>query len=188
MAPLIYSAITSLDGYIEDSSGSFDWAAPDEEVHSFVNDLMRPAGTFLYGRRMYETMMVWETDAGFAADSPITLDFSQMWQAANKIVYSTTLSAPSTRRTLIVRTFDPQAVRQLKSSSGQPLAIGGPNLAAEAFRWGLVDEVQLFLSPVSVGGGKPALPKDLRLDLELLEQRRFAGGSVYLHYRTRPAR
>ncbi len=187
MAHLIYSAISSLDGYIEDRQGKFDWAAPDEEVHRFVNDLERAAGTYLYGRRMYETMMVWETDPGFAADSPITRDFAEIWQAANKIVYSRTLGAVSTRKTQLERTFDPEAVRQLKETVEQDILIGGPGLAAHAFRAGLIDECQLFLTPILVGGGKPSLPDDVRIALELLEERRFGNGVVFLRYRTRPA-
>lgn len=186
MANLIYSAISSLDGCIEDREGRFDWAAPDEEVHQFINNLERSAGTYLYGRRMYETMMVWETDPDLAADSPITHDYADMWQAANKIVYSRTLAAVSTRQTRLERTFDPQAVRQLKQSSGRDILIGGPGLAAHAFRAGLIDECQLFLTPVIVGGGKPSLPDGVRLNLELLEERSFASGVVYLRYHTRP--
>ncbi|NMC34000.1 MAG: dihydrofolate reductase family protein [Veillonellaceae bacterium] len=185
MAQLIYSVITSLDGYIEDKDGSFDWAAPDEEVHGFINDLERSAGTFLFGRRMYETMKVWETDPSFTADSPILRDYAEIWQAADKIVYSTTLKAVPTRRTRLERTFDAKAIRNLKDSAGCDILIGGPGLAAHAFRAGLVDEIQLFLAPVIVGGGKPALPADVRLELELLEQRRFGSGVVFLRYRVR---
>lgn len=186
MANLIYSAISSLDGYIEDMEGKFDWSEPDEEVHSFINNLERTAGTYLYGRRLYETMMVWETDPSFTAASPIYQDFAEIWQAADKIVYSSTLSEPSTRKTRIERVFDPEAVRQLKASAGQDILIGGPNLAAAAFKAGLIDECQLFLSPIIIGGGKPALPSHIRLELELLEERRFHNGMVYLHYRTKP--
>lgn len=183
MANLIYLAISSLDGYIEDTHGSFDWSAPDEEVHRFVNDLVRSAGAFLYGRRMYETMMVWETDPGFAAESPILRDFAEIWQAANKTVYSSTLQAVSTRKTRLERAFDPAAVKLLKETAGQDVFIGGPNLAAHAFRAGLVDECQLLLAPVIIGGGKPALPADVRLELELLEERGFSNGMVFLRYR-----
>ena len=185
MAHLIYSAISSLDGYIEDREGKFDWAAPDEEVHGFINHLERPAGMYLYGRRMYETMMVWETDPNLAAESPITRDFAEMWQAANKIVYSRTLATASTRQTQLKRTFDPEAIRQLKESTEQDILIGGPELAAHAFRAGLVDECQLFLTPIIVGGGKPFLPDNVRLEFELLEERRFGSGVVFLRYRTR---
>jgi dihydrofolate reductase len=187
MARLIYSAISSLDGYIEDANGNFDWAMPDEEVHRFINNLERAAGTYLYGRRMYETMMVWETDSDFAADSPITQDFAEIWQAANKIVYSKTLETVSTRRTQLERTFDPEAIQQLKASAKHDITIGGPELAAHAFRAGLIDECHLFLIPILVGGGKSALPDNVRLELELLAERRFDNGTVYLHYRTRQA-
>jgi dihydrofolate reductase len=185
MAKLIYSTIASLDGYIEDKDGRFDWAMPDEEVHGFINDLERTAGTYLYGRRMYEIMMAWETDPDLAADSPLTQDFAQVWQAADKIVYSTTLASASTRKTTIERTFDPEAIRQLKQNVREDIVIGGPQLAAHAFRCGLIDECHLFLTPILLGGGKPALPDDVRLDLELLAERRFGNGMVYLHYRTK---
>ena len=185
MAQLIYSAISSLDGYIEDRDGNFDWAMPDEEVHRFINNLERNAGTYLYGRRMYEIMTVWETDPNLAADSPLTQDFAQVWQAADKIVYSKTLTAASTRKTRIERNFDPEAIRQLKKTAQHDIAIGGPDLAAHAFRSGLIDECHLFLAPIVVGGGKPALPDDVRLELELLEERRFDNGMVFLRYRTK---
>ena len=187
MAKLIYSAIASLDGYIADEDGNFDWAAPDEEVHRFVNDLIRPVGTYLYGRRMYEVMRGWEHPEDLLPDrSPVTLDFAAVWQAADKVVYSRTLEEVSSARTRIERDFDPEAVRRRKESAGRDLAVGGPHLAAEALRAGLVDECQLFLAPVVVGGGNRALPDRLRLDLELLDERRFAGGTVFLRYRTRP--
>lgn len=185
MAQLIYSAISSLDGYIEDRDGNFDWAMPDEEVHRFINNLERNAGTYLYGRRMYEIMTVWETDPNLAADSPLTQDFAQVWQAADKIVYSKTLTAASTRKTRIERNFDPEAIRQLKKTAQHDIAIGGPDLAAHAFRSGLIDECHLFLAPIVVGGGKPALPDNVRLELELLEERRFDNGMVFLRYRTK---
>jgi dihydrofolate reductase len=188
MARLIYTAILSLDGYTEDRDGNFDWAAPDEEVHRFINDLEREAGTYLMGRRMYETMQVWETDPSFAADSPVTRDYAEIWQAADKIVYSRTLEAVSTRKTRLERTFDAEAIRQLKATAVQDITIGGPELAAHAFRAGLVDECQLFLISILMGGGKPALPDNLRLELELLEERRFGSGVVFLRYRTRPGR
>src|SRR5512134_230791 len=188
MARLIYSAISSLDGYIEDRDGNFDWAMPDEEVHRFINNLERTAGTYLYGRRMYETMMVWETDPNLAADSPLTQDFAQIWQAADKIVYSKTLAAASTRNTEIERNFNPEAIRQLKGTVQQDIAIGGPELAAHAFQSGLIDECHLFLTPIIVGGGKPSLPDNVRLELELLAERRFSNGTIYLHYRTRQGR
>jgi dihydrofolate reductase len=182
MARLIYSAISSLDGYIEDRDGNFDWAMPDEEVHRFINDLERTAGTYLYGRRMYETMMVWETDPDLAADSPLTQDFAQIWQAAAKIVYSKSLAAASTRNTQIERNFNPEAIKQLKKTAQQDISIGGAELAAHAFRAGLIDECHLFLIPIIVGGGKPCLPDNVRLNLDLLAERRFSNGTVYLHY------
>jgi dihydrofolate reductase len=185
MAKLIYSAIASLDGYTADEHGNFDWAAPDEEVHTFLNDLERPVGTYLYGRRMYEAMRAWEHPEGFAGQSPFMLDFASMWQAADKVVFSRTLETADTARTRIERAFDPDAVRQLKASAGHDLTVGGPHLAAEALKAGLVDECQLFLAPIVVGGGNRALPDHVRLPLELLDERRFAGGMVYLRYRTR---
>jgi dihydrofolate reductase len=185
MAHLIYSAISSLDGYIEDADGNFDWAMPDEEVHRFINNLERATGTYLFGRRMYETMMVWETDPNLAADSPLTRDFAEIFQAANKIVYSRTLETVSTRRTQLERNFDPEAIRQLKESVEHDISIGGPELAAHAFRSGLIDECHLFLTPVIVGGGKPSLPDNSRLELEFLEERRFDNGVVFLRYRTK---
>ena len=185
MAHLIYSAISSLDGYIEDRDGNFDWAMPDEEVHRFINNLERTAGTYLYGRRMYETMMVWETDPNLAADSPLTQDFAEIWQAADKIVYSRTLETVSTRKTQLEQSFDPEAIRQLKEAVEHDISIGGPELAAHAFRAGLIDECHLFLIPILVGGGKSALPDNMRLELELLEERRFGNGTVYLRYRVR---
>jgi dihydrofolate reductase len=180
MAKLIYSAITSLDGYIEDAQGKFDWAAPDEEVHAFVNDMERSIGTYLYGRRMYETMVVWET---MDDPEPIMRDYAQVWKSAEKIVYSQTLQQATSARTRIETHFDPGAVRRLKDEAEQDLSIGGPELAAHALRAGIVDEIHLFVNPVIVGGGKPALPADLRRDLALVDERRFAGGVVHLHYR-----
>jgi len=186
MAKLIYSALMSLDGYIEDQDGRFDWAVPDEQVHRFVNDLEREVGAYLYGRRMYQTMAGWETDPSFAVGSPYMQDFAAIWQAADKIVYSRTLEAPVTARTHIERDFDSQAVRQLKAAAGHDLLIGGPDLAAHAFRARLVDECHLFLAPVMVGGGKRSLPDHARLDLELLDERRFGNGMIYLRYRIKP--
>lgn len=185
MAKLIYSAIASLDGYVADEDGNFDWAVPDEEVHAFINDLDRPLGTYLYGRRMYETMVGWETDPTLAEQSPLMRDFAEIWQAADKIVYSRTLESVSTARTWIERDFDPEAVRQMKAAAGHDLIVGGPNLAARAIKAGLVDEWHLFVTPIVVGGGKQSLPDDVRVKLELLDERRFEGGMVYLHYRTR---
>jgi dihydrofolate reductase len=183
---LIYSAIASLDVYVEDEDGKFDWAAPDEEVHAFVNDLERPVGTYLYGRRMYEVMVAWETAHTFADQRPVMQDFAKIWQAADKVVYSRTLAAVSSARTRIERDFDPEAVRQLKASAGRDLSVGGPDLAGQALAAGLVDELHLFLAPVVVGGGTRALPAGVRLELELLEERRFASGVVHLHYRLEP--
>jgi dihydrofolate reductase len=187
MAKLIYAAIASLDGYIEDADGSFDWAAPSAEVHAFVNDLERPTGTYLYGRRMYETMVYWETaSTSGSVDDAVVHDYARVWQAADKVVYSTTLAETSSARTRIERAFDLDAIRQLKETSEQDISIGGPALAAHALRAGLVDELHLFLSPVIIGGGKPALPDGLRLRLDLLDQRRFDNGTVHLHYRVGP--
>jgi dihydrofolate reductase len=188
MAKLIYGMIASLDGYVADEDGNFDWAVPDEEVHAFINDLERPVGTYLYGRRMYETMVGWETDPTLAEQSPLMRDFAQIWQAADKIVYSKTLEAVSTARTRIERDFNPEAIRQMKALAGRDLIVGGPDLAAQAFKAGLVDECHLFVAPMVVGGGKQSLPDDVRLKLELLDEHRFASGMVYLYYRTRNTR
>jgi len=185
VAKLIYSAIASLDGYIADEDGNFDWAVPDEEVHAFVNDLARPLGTYLYGRRMYEMMVGWETDPTLAEQSPLMRDFAEIWQAAENVVYSKTLEAVSTASTRIERDFDPEAVRQVKASAGRDVVVGGAGLAAQAFRTGLVDECHLFVAPIVVGGGKRSLPDNARVKLELLGERRFGNGMVYLHYRTR---
>jgi dihydrofolate reductase len=185
VSKLIYSAIASLDGYVADADGNFDWAVPDEEVHTFINALERPVGTYLYGRRMYETMVGWETDPTLADQSPVMRDFAEIWQAAEKIVYSKTLETVDTARTRIERDFDPEAVQQMKALAGRDLIVGGPDLAAQAFRAGLVDECHLFVVPMVVGGGKRSLPNDVRLKLELLDERRFGNGMVYLHYRTR---
>jgi dihydrofolate reductase len=179
---LIYSAIASVDGYVEDEAGTFDWAAPDEEVHAFVNELERPIGTYLYGRRMYETMAVWET---IDDDHPVMRDFAELWRAAEKIVYSRTLESPTSARTRIERDFDPEAVRRLKQTAQSDISVGGAELAGEAIEAGLVDEYHLILVPVLVGGGKRAFPDGVRLDLELLDERRFAGGAAYLRYRQR---
>ncbi len=186
MAALIYSTIASLDGYIADEQGQFGWARPDEEVHAFVNDLVRPVGTHLYGRRMYETMVPWETDPALAEHSEVTRDFAGIWRAADKVVYSTTLESVTTGRTRLERDFDPEAVSELKRSADADLSIGGPHLAAEAFRAGLIDECHLFLVPVSVGGGNAALPRELRVQLELRDERRFPNGFVYVRYRVIP--
>jgi dihydrofolate reductase len=179
---LIYSAIASLDGFVEDAEGKFDWAAPDAEVHAFVNDLERPIGTYLYGRRMYETMVFWESPPDLIERSPVVQDYAAIWQAADKIVYSKTLSTVSSARTRIAHEFDPGAVRRLKESADRDLSVGGAELAARAIEAGLVDELQLFLVPVLVGAGKPALADGIRRDLELLDERRFRNGTVYLRY------
>ena len=182
MAKLIYSAITSLDGYTADEDGNFDWAAPDDEVHGFVNDLERRVGTYLYGRRMYGVMVAWETMDDLP---PLLQDYAEIWQAADKIVYSKTLETVSSARTRLERDFDPEAVRQLKAQAERDLTVGGPDLAAQAIKAGLVDEFHLFLTPIVVGGGNQSLPDEVRLELELLDERRFDNGVVHLHYRTR---
>ena len=186
MAKLIYSALTSVDGYVADEDGNFDWAKPSEEVHVFVNDLERPVGTYLFGRRMYEVMAYWETADTVADQPPVVRDYAKIWQTAEKIVYSRTLAEVSSARTRIEREFDLEAVRQLKATADRDIGVGGPDLAAQAFEAGLIDEIHLFLAPVVVGGGKPSLPDKVRLELELLDERRFANGVVHLHYRTRP--
>jgi dihydrofolate reductase len=186
MAKLIYSMITSLDGYIEDEGGRFDWAEPDEEVHAFVNDRYRPVGTYLYGRRLYEMMAGWETDPAAGAASPVAADFAAIWQAADKVVYSTTLADVSTARTRIERTFDPVAVRAMVAEAERDVTVGGATLGAHALRAGIVDEIHLVVAPAVVGGGKPALPDGVRLGLELLDERPFAGGMVHLRYGVAP--
>ena len=183
MAKLIYVTNVSLDGYIEDERGAFDLFTPDDDVFASTTDLLRTVGTFLYGRRLYETMAVWETDAGLAAQSDLMSDFANVWQAADKVVYSTTLAAVSTANTRLERHFDPGAVHDLKAAARSDLIVGGPNLAAQAVKAGLVDECHLFIWPVVLGGGKPALPTDTRADLALLDERRFSNGVVRLRYR-----
>jgi dihydrofolate reductase len=183
MARLIYSAITSLDGYVEDEAGKFGWAAPDDEVHAFVNDLERPIGTYLYGRRMYETMVFWETVSTGAQQPRVIREFAEIWRSAEKIVYSRTLQTASSARTRIERVFDPDTIRRLKETSGPDITIGGAELGGQAIAAGLVDECHLFIGPIVVGGGKRALPDDVRTQLELLDERRFDGGVVHLHYR-----
>ena len=183
MAKLVYAAITSLDGYVEDEEGSFDWSAPDEELHAFVNELERPIGTYLYGRRMYETMVFWETAGTEPDEPPVFRDYAEIWRAGEKVVYSRTLQTVSSAKTRIEREFDRDAVRQLKQSSEADIAIGGAELAGHAFGAGLVDECHLFLCPIVVGGGKRALPDNVRAQLELLEERRFGNGVVHVHYR-----
>jgi dihydrofolate reductase len=185
MAELIYSAIMSLDGYVADEEGNFDWAEPDDEVHAFVNDLERPIGTNLYGRRMYEVMAYWETAHTVPDQPPEILDYAEIWRAADKVVYSTTLEEASTARTRIEREFDPDAVQRMKADAERDLSIGGPTLAAQAIAAGLVDELHLFVAPVVVGGGTRSLPDGVRWDLDLADERRFRNGVVYLRYRTR---
>jgi dihydrofolate reductase len=184
VAKLIYMTIASLDGYVADEDGTFDWAIPDEEVHAFVNDLERPIGTHLYGRRLYEVMIGWETMHTLPDQTPLTLDFAAIWQAAEKVVYSRTLEAVSSARTRIERDFDPRAVRQMKAETDRDISIGGATLAGEAIRAGLVDELHVIANPIVVGGGTRSLPDGVRWELELLDERRFANGVVYLRYAT----
>jgi dihydrofolate reductase len=180
---LIYSTIKSLDGYVADADGNFDWAAPNEEVHSFVNDIERPIGTYLYGRAMYEVMVAWET-MPVTTDQPAVLqDYAEIWRSADKIVYSKTLANGSSVRTRIEPRFDPEVIQQMKVSSERDISVGGPTLAAQAIRAGLVDEFHLFLNPIIVGGGRASLPNDVRLKLELVDEDRFDNGVVHLHYR-----
>jgi dihydrofolate reductase len=185
MARLIYSTIASLDGYIEDPDGRFDFAVPDAEMHGFVNDRERPIGTYLYGRRIYETMVYWETNGDGPDDAPAEHDYAALWRAADKVVYSTTLEQVTTARTTLQRSFDPDAVRALKASAERDIGIGSTGVAAAAFAAGLVDELQIYLHPIAVGGGRPALPPGQRLPLELIERHEFGGGAVFLRYRCR---
>jgi len=182
MAKLIYVANVSLDSYIEDAHGRFDWTAPGDEVFTFITDLVRPVGTYLYGRGLYETMVLWETDPTLAAQSELSADFANIWQTADKIVYSTTLGAVSTANTRLERRFDPNAVRDMKTSAGGDLTVGGSTLAAHAFDAGLVDECHLLVYPVLVGAGKPAFLSDARVQLELQDEHRFGSGVMYLRY------
>jgi dihydrofolate reductase len=184
VAELIYAALASLDGYVADEGGKFDWAEPDEEVHAFVNDVSRRVGTFLLGRRMYEVLSAWET-IDLTGQPSAMRDFAEIWRSADKIVYSRTLERASTARTRLERDFDPDAVRALKASAERDLSVAGPELAAHALRAGLVDECQLFLSPILVGGGTRSLPDGVRVELDLVDERRFGNGTVYLRYRTR---
>jgi len=184
LANLIYTAITSLDGYVADKNGNFDWAAPDEDLHRFVNDLERPIGTYVYGRRLYEVMVFWET-AHTLRDQPAFIQgYADIWTAAEKIVYSRTLDRVSSARTRIEREFDPATVRQMKARAERDITVGGPDLAAQAIKAGLVDEFHFFVTPVVVGGGKQSLPDDVRVKLELMAEHRFSSGVVHLHYRT----
>jgi dihydrofolate reductase len=182
MAKLIYVSNMSLDGFIEDEHGSFEWTAPSDEVFAFITDLVRPVGTHLYGRRLYETMAVWESDPALAAQSELMADFAHVWQAVDKIVYSTTLDAVSTAKSRLERRFDPDYIREMKAGASRDLMVGGSKLAAHAFRTRLVDECHLFIYPVLVGQGKPSLSSELRAQLELLDERRFDSGVVYVRY------
>ena len=183
MAKLIYVANVSLDGYVEDAHGRFDWTEPTDEVFAFITDLVRPVGTYLYGRRMYETMASWEVDPTLAAQSELWADFAHIWQSADKIVYSTTLHSVSTAKARLERRFDHDSVRELKASAASDVTIGGSTLAADAFDAGLIDECQLFMYPVLVGGGKPAFSGDARVQLDLVDEHRFGNGVVNLRYR-----
>ena len=185
MAKLIFAAITSLDGYVADADGNFDWSMPSEEVHRFVNNLEAGIGTYLYGRRMYEVMRYWETASTGNGEQSAEQEYAKLWQGTDKIIYSRSLDEVSTARTRLERAFDPEAIRQMKADVTRDIAISGPTLAAEALRHGLVDECHLFLSPIVVGGGTPALPDNVWLQLALLDQRRFDNGVVYLHYRVK---
>lgn len=185
MGKLVYSMLTSLDGYVSDVTGNFDWSVPDEELHTFINERSRSVGTYLLGRRMYQTMVAWETADDWADDSPTMLEYGRIWRSADKVVYSATLTEVAGERTRIEREFDRDAVRALKEVSAADLTIDGPTLAAQALRAGLVDEVAVYVCPVIVGGGNAFYPPDVRLDLELEEQRRFGNGVVYLRYRVR---
>jgi dihydrofolate reductase len=184
VAKLIYSMLTSLDGYVADEAGNFDWANPDEEVHGFINDLARPAGTMLLGRRMFDVLEAWESDEMLVDQPESIVDFAKIWRASDKVVFSRSLEAPRTARTRIEREFDPEAIRRLKETADRDLSIGGPDLAAQALRAGLVEEIHLFLNPIVVGGGNAALPDDVRVSLELLDTHRFANGVAHLAYRT----
>jgi dihydrofolate reductase len=185
MAKLIYSAISSLDGYVADAEGNFEWSMPNQEVHQFVNDLERPIGTYLLGRRMYQVMRYWDTAPTGNGEPSVEQDYAKIWQAADKIIYSSRIENISTARTRIEREFDSNAIRQLKTAAARDLSVGGPTLAAQALKLGLVDECHLFLSPIVVGGGTPALPDNVHLDLALLDERRFGNGVVHLHYRVK---
>jgi dihydrofolate reductase len=185
MAKLIYASNMSLDGCTEDAGGGFDWAPPDDDVFVFITELMRSAGTYLYGRRMYETMAVWETDPTLATQTDLMAEFAKVWQAANKVVYSSTLPAPATAKTRLEHHFEPSAVRDLKAAASNDLLVGGPNLAAQALTAGLIDELQLILWPIVLGGSNPALRAETRVDLDLLDEHRFGNGVVQLRYRVR---
>ena len=183
MVKLIYVTNVSLDGFIEDEHGRFDWTEPDDEQFAFITDLIRPVGTYLYGRRLYESMAVWETEPALAAQSALRAGFAQVWQAADKVVYSTTLDAVATAKSRLEPRFDPDFIREMKGTASRDLMVGGANLAAHAFNARLIDECHLFIGPAVVGHGKPAFPRELRAELELLDERRFDNGVVYVRYR-----
>ncbi|MGV1036440.1 MAG: dihydrofolate reductase family protein [Candidatus Nanopelagicales bacterium] len=185
MADLVYSSIMSLDGYVADKDGNFDWGMPDDEVHGFFNDLERGVDTYLYGRRMYEVMVVWETAETFVGDSAVMQDYADIWQVADKIVYSRSLDSVSSAKTRIEREFDPSSIRELKASADSNISIGGPELASHAIRAGLVDEFRFVVAPIIIGGGNPVFPADVRVDLELVDERRFAGGMFSVSYRVK---
>jgi len=186
MAKLIYAILASLDGYVADEKGNFDWAAPDEDVHAAINALAHPTAIFLLGRRMYEVLVAWET-MDVAGEPRVVSDFADIWRAADKVVYSRTLTSVSSARTRVERAFDPDAIRRLKESTSRDISIGGPELAGQALRAGLLDECHLFLMPLVVGGGKRFLPDGTRADLRLLSERRFASGAVHIGYRVNTA-
>jgi len=183
MAKLLYASNMSLDGWTEDERGAVDWAPPDDDVFAIITELMRSAGTYLYGRRMYESLAVWETDSTLATKSELTANYASAWRAADKVIYSSTLTAPHTANTRLERRFDPGAVRKLKAATAGDLLVGGPNLAAQALGAGLVDELALFVWPVVLGGRNPALPTHTRADLELMDVHRFSCGVVFLRCR-----
>ena len=185
MAKLIYAFLASLDGYIADDAGGFEWAFPGEEVLDFINAAEREVGTYLYGRTMYEMMIGWENDPALAAQSPKSAEFAEIWQAAEKVVFSRSLEAVSTKRTRIERSFDPDLVRAIKAEASQDLNISGADVAASAWRAGVIDECQVFVAPMLVGSGKRMFPDDLRQPLELLDERRFGNGMVFLRYAVR---
>lgn len=187
MAKLIYAPMGSLDGYIEDEHGRFEWAAPDDEVMAFVNDLVRPVGIHLYGRRMYETMVYWETADGGSDQPALTREWAGIWRAAEKVVYSRTLQTVSSAKTRIERDLNPDAIRQMKETSAADIVIGGAELAGQAIAAGLIDELHFVLVPTIIGGGKRALPGKVRTELELVDERRFRNGAVHLHYLCTPA-
>jgi dihydrofolate reductase len=185
MARLVYAVLASLDGYVADEAGNFDWAAPGEDVHRFINELERSVGTYLFGRRLYEIMAVWQDFPDIEQEPEVIGEYAAIWQSADKIVYSETLAAVTTPKTRLDRSFDPQSVRAMVTDQEQDVSIGGPTLASHALRAGIVDDIHLFIVPHIVGGGTPCWPAGLPLQLDLAEQERFSDGTVYLHYTTR---